>query len=152
MIVSYGKGFEIAQDMRPKVERLQAEISKLPQFEPETINTFHAGMLCREVKRPADVLIVGKVHKKEHLYMVVSGTVVMTTDEGVRRITGPALFQCKPGAKRAIYSETPTHTMTLHRTDCLNLEDAENELVEADETAMFDIHNKLIDKKIEVKK
>ena len=95
MTVTYGKGFEVAPspDMRDKVKILQEELSKLPQYQPETKHYFHGGMYCREVFRHAGVLVVGKVHKKEHFYLIVSGTVQITDGEGnAQEVTGPHLF------------------------------------------------------------
>jgi hypothetical protein len=118
--------------MRGKVEALQAELSKLPQYEPVTKHTFHGGMYCREVFREAGVLVVGKVHKKEHFYLIVYGTVAITTDEGVQSITGPTLLSSNPGTKRAVYAETDALCMTFHRVESDNVEAAETELVEDD--------------------
>lgn len=136
LTVTYGKGFRVAPalDMRQKVCRLQEDLQKLPQYEPETKHRFHAGMYCREVWRDAGVLVVGKVHKKEHYYLIVSGTVHITTDEGVQRLTGPAMLECTPGTKRAVYSETAALCMTFHRTDATTVEEAEAELVEEEES------------------
>jgi len=150
MRVVYGSefGLTVPLDMRGKVEALQAEISKLPQYEPPTKHTFHAGMYCREVFRPAGCLIVGKVHKKEHFYFVVYGTISVTTDDGVKSITGPHLLSSKPGTKRAVYAETDALCMTFHRTDSVTVEDAEIELVEDDPTSMFTLGNKIKVKEI----
>jgi hypothetical protein len=134
---------QLATLMQEKVKALQNELSKLPQYEPLTKHTFHGGMYCREVWRPAGVLIVGKVHKKEHFYMVVYGTVAITTDDGVKSITGPCLLNSMPGTKRAVYAETDALCMTFHRTDSATVEEAEAELVEEDLTAMFSIGNKV---------
>jgi hypothetical protein len=122
---------------RVDVERLQKELSLLPQYEPITKHRFHGGMYCREVWRDAGVLVVGKVHRKEHFYLIASGTVVITTDDGVQRLTGPALLESKPGTKRAVFSETPVLCMTFHRTDATTVEDAEAELVEEDMASMY---------------
>jgi hypothetical protein len=130
-------------DMRTKVEALQTELLKLPQYEPITKHTFHGGMYCREVFREAGILIVGKVHKKEHFYLVVGGTVAITTDDGVQVITGPHLLCSKPGTKRAVYAETDALCMTFHRVESNNVEDAEAELVEHDSESMFGIGNKV---------
>lgn len=139
LTVTYGKGFEVRrkQAMRERVERLQEEVLALPQYEPETKHRFHGGMYCREVWRDAGVLVVGKVHKKEHFYLIVSGTVLITTDEGVQRVTGPAMLESMPGTKRAVYSETAALCMTFHRTDAATVEDAEAELVEEDDSTTF---------------
>jgi hypothetical protein len=152
MKVTYGKGFEVAPAtlMIDKVKALQVEVSKLPQYEPPTEHIFYGGMYCRQVWRPADCLIIGKVHKKEHFYMVVSGTVRITTDTDVQTITGPALLCSKPGTKRAVYAETDALCMTFHRVDSTTVEEVESELVEDDPDSMFGIGNKVKHQEIEV--
>lgn len=145
MRVTYGKGFEVAPavSMVDKVKALQAEVMKLPQYEPETKHYFHGGMYCREVFRHAGILIVGKVHKKEHFYLVASGTLAITTDDGVQEVTGPHLLCSKPGTKRAVYAHTDAVCMTFHRVESDNVENAEIELVEHDPESMFGIGNKV---------
>jgi len=133
----------VKSTMQDKVKALQEELVKLPQYEPLTKHTFHGGMYCREVWRPAGVLVVGKVHKKEHFYMIVYGTVAITTDDGVKSITGPCLLSSMPGTKRAVYAETDTLCMTFHRTDLTTVEEAEAEMVEEDESDMYNIGNKV---------
>lgn len=125
------------------VVALQAALSELPQYEPPTKHIFHGGMYCRQVWRQAGVLVVGKVHRKEHFYLIVSGTVAITTDEGVQRITGPRLLCCTPGTKRAVYAETDALCVTFHRTDATTVEAAETELVEADANSMYSHGNQI---------
>jgi hypothetical protein len=134
---------ELQVDMRAKVEALQAELCKLPQYEPITRHTFHGGMYCREVFREAGILIVGKVHKKEHFYLIVGGTVAITTDDGVQLITGPHLLCSKPGTKRAVYAETDALCMTFHRVESDNVEDTETELVEDAPDSVYGIGNQI---------
>ena len=145
MQVTYGEGFKVTPttDMRSRVETLQAEVSKHPQYEPPTEHIFHGGMYCRQVWRPAGCVIVGKVHKKEHFYMIVSGTVTVTTDDGVQTLTAPFLLCSKPGTKRAVYAETDALCMTFHRIDSDTVEDVESELVEDDPNSMFSVGNKV---------
>ena len=150
MTMTFGKGLLPSVPLRQRVENLQREISKLPQYEPKTTHTFHAGMYCREVWRPAGVLVVGKVHKKEHFYLIVSGTVAITTDDGVQLITGPHLLCSTPGTKRAVYAETDALCMTFHVVDAKTIEDAEAELVETDANDMYTIGNTIKDQQIEV--
>lgn len=153
MTVTYGEGFGIAppQMMRQKVETLQQELSKLPQYEPETKHYFHGGMYCREVFRHAGVLVVGAVHKKEHFYLIVSGTVAITDGEGnVQEVTGPHLFQSKPGTKRAVYAVTDALCMTFHAIEATSVEEAEAELVEVEPDSMYGLGNQVKHKEIEV--
>lgn len=152
MRIVYGKGFKVDKptSMLDKVQALQAEVSKLPQYEPETKHYFHGGMYCREVFRHAGVLVVGAVHKKEHFYLIVSGTVAITTDDGVQEVTGPHLFSSKPGTKRAVYSITDALCMTFHAIEAKTVEEAEAELVEAEPNSMYSLGNQVKHQSLEV--
>jgi hypothetical protein len=152
MRIVYGKGFEVDQatSMLDKVQALQAEVSKLPQYEPETKHYFHGGMYCREVFRHAGVLVVGAVHKKEHFYLIVSGTVAITTDDGVQEVTGPHLFLSKPGTKRAVFAVTDALCMTFHAIEAKTVEDAEAELVEVEPNSMYSLGNQVKHQSLEV--
>ena len=130
-------------DLSGDIWALQRAVSCFPQIEPKTRHFFADGMYCREVSTDANVTIVGKVHKREHFYMVVSGTVWVTTDDGVKEIVGPQVLVSKPGTKRAVFSVTPSVRLTVHRTDKTDLAEIEKELLEDDPTAMFDAGNKL---------
>lgn len=152
MRIVYGKGFEIDKptSMLDKVQALQVEVSKLPQYEPATKHYFHGGMYCREVFRHAGVLVVGAVHKKEHFYLIVSGTVAITTDGGVQEVTGPHLFSSKPGTKRAVYAVTDALCMTFHAIEAKTVEEAEAELVEAEPNSMYSLGNQVKHQSLEV--
>jgi hypothetical protein len=126
-----------------KVWALQREMLKLPQLELQTNHYFADGMYAREIFRPAGCLIVGKVHKKEHFYIVTKGRIAVTTDEGVREISAPAVIVSKPGTKRAVLAIEDSVCMTVHRTENTDIDVIEAELVEADDIALFDAHNRL---------
>lgn len=136
--VTHTPTFVPAALMQQKVGVLQTELSKLPQYQPETRHYFHGGMYCREVFRHAGVLVVGAVHKKEHFYLIVSGTVAITDGEGnIQEVTGPYLFQSKPGTKRAVLALTDTLCMTFHALNATTVEEAETELVEPEPDSMY---------------
>lgn len=126
---------------RKSIEDLQAAASKLPQAELFTEHFFIPGVYCRSLFRPADTLIVGKVHRAEHLYIVASGTVTVVGDGYRDTITGPKVMVSKPGTKRAVYAHTDATTMTVHRTDETDLDKIEAELIEEDPDACYDAYN-----------
>lgn len=135
--------------MVPEVKKatvwdLQREVSRLPQVELETSHYFADGMYCRYLPRPAGTLIVGKVHKKEHFYVICCGTVKITQGEGEAvEITGPKVVVSQPGTKRAVYAVTDAVCLTVHRTDETDLQKMELELIEPDVTALFDSRNNI---------
>lgn len=134
--------FEITQSQRGKVNRLQAEMLKFEQVELPTDHYFADGMYARVIARHAGVLIVGKVHKREHFYIVTKGRIQVTTDDGVREIAAPAVIVSKPGTKRAVLAMEDSVCMTVHRTDKTDLDEIEAELIEPDGTALFDAYNR----------
>lgn len=140
MNITYSGMLAPAKD---RVQALQDVMRTMPQYEPPTEHLFHGGMYCREVWRPAGCTIVGKVHKKEHFYVVVSGTICVTTEDGVQTITGPKVLCSTPGTKRAVYAVTDALCMTFHVADAKTVEEAEEELVQTDPSSMFEIGNKV---------
>jgi hypothetical protein len=135
---------------REKVEELQRVISAMPQFDGFITNHYFAdGMYCRSVWRPAGCLIVGKVHKKEHFYIVASGKVSVTTDEGVKEITGPQVIVSQPGTKRAVFAHEDSTCITVHRTDKRDFDELEKDLVEDDPSSMYTFENKVKNPAIE---
>ena len=125
------------RNLKAGIEALESGLRMLPQYEPETKHYFHGGMYCREVYRDAGVLVVGKVHKKEHFYEIVSGRVKITGGNEVVEAGAGTLFLSQPGTKRAVFALEPTICRTFHRIESDNVEDAEKELVEDDDTSMY---------------
>ncbi|TDY26304.1 hypothetical protein B0G81_6814 [Paraburkholderia sp. BL6665CI2N2] len=121
----------VAGDMIGYVNRLEAEINKLPQAECPVWHHFAPGLYARQMFIRAGTVLTGAVHKSEHL-CIVSGDIDVTTDEGVRRITALQLIiKSKPGAKRAGCTYRDTFWTTVHATDETDLEKLAMELFES---------------------
>jgi mannose-6-phosphate isomerase-like protein (cupin superfamily) len=131
-----------------KIWRLQRVISQMPQLELPTEHYFADGMYARVLKRPAGTLIVGKVHKREHFYIVTKGRVEVASDEGTKTYEAGDVIVSKPGTKRAVLALEDSICMTVHRTRKRNLDRIEKELVEEDKTALYDARNKLLPRRV----
>lgn len=131
-----------ARSAREKVERLQAEISRMPQAEGMvTDHYFVPGMYCRKLFRKAGTLIVGKAHKAPHFFMVAAGEICVLDGDTVKTMKAGDVIECKPGTKRATYALTDAVGITIHKTDKTDLDEIEAELIEPDHTALFDSSN-----------
>jgi quercetin dioxygenase-like cupin family protein len=128
---------------RAQIDRLQAEMVKHPQAELQTEHYFSQGMYCRKVFRQAGTLIVGKVHKEPHFFMCVKGEIIAWTETGMRKLKAGDVVESKPGTKRVTLAVTDAIGVTVHRTDKTDLDEIEAELIEPDDTALFDSSNKL---------
>lgn len=131
---------------RHNVEHLQSAMLQMPQAELPTFHYFADNMYARVVKRPAGTLIVGKIHKKEHLYIVTKGKVRVASDTGSVIYEAGDVIISKPGTKRAVFALEDSICMTVHRCEgCekLTLAELEEKLVEKDEQSLFGPGNKL---------
>jgi len=129
---------------REQIEQLQAEMVKMPQADLQTEHYFsESGMYCRKVFRPAGTLIVGKVHKHHHLFLCAMGEIIAWTENGMKRLQAGDVVESKPGTKRVTLAVSDAIGITIHRTDKTDLEEIEAELVEPDNTALFDSSNLL---------
>jgi quercetin dioxygenase-like cupin family protein len=129
---------------REQIEQLQAEMVKMPQADLQTEHYFsESGMYCRKVFRPAGTLIVGKVHKHHHLFLCAMGEIIAWTENGMKRLQAGDVVESKPGTKRVTLAVTDAIGVTVHRTDKTDLDEIEAELVEPDNTALFDSSNLL---------
>ena len=117
------------------------------QAAADAISTFHYfadGMYARVLARKAGVQIVGKVHKKEHFYIVTMGSVAVSNgDDPARVYKAGSVIVSKPGTKRAVVALEDSICMTVHRTDQTDLDAIEEELMEPDPMALFDARNEL---------
>jgi quercetin dioxygenase-like cupin family protein len=129
---------------REQIEQLQAEMVKMPQADLQTEHYFsESGMYCRKVFRPAGTLIVGKVHKHHHLFLCAMGEIIAWTENGMKRLQAGDVVESKPGTKRVTLAVTDAIGVTVHRTDKTDLDEIEAQLVEPDNTALFDSSNLL---------
>jgi hypothetical protein len=117
---------------------------QMPQADLQTEHYFsESGMYCRKVFRPAGTLIVGKVHKHHHLFLCAMGEIIAWTENGMKRLQAGDVVESKPGTKRVTLAVTDAIGVTVHRTDKTDLDEIEAELVEPDNTALFDSSNLL---------
>lgn len=128
---------------RGQINRLQAEMAKMPQAELPTEHFFANGMYCRKMSAAAGTLIVGKVHLQEHFFMVLSGELEVRSEQGNAHIKAGDVFVSQPGMKRVGLALTDVVVVNVHRTDSTDLDEIEREVIEPDELALFDAHNHL---------
>jgi quercetin dioxygenase-like cupin family protein len=137
---------------REQVMRLEDAVAELPnQLKEEDITShyFADGVYLREMFMPEGSVVVGKIHRTKHLTIIASGTVQITTDEGVKELTGPSVFVSEPGAKKAIYALTDATLMNPHPTEETDLDRIEDEFIAPSFEALATDHrNRLQEKKV----
>jgi hypothetical protein len=76
---------------------------------------FADGVYVREIFMPAGAVIVGHIHKHEHVAIMQKGDISIYDETGLQRMKGPHTFISKAGIKRALYIHEDTIFSTIHR-------------------------------------
>ena len=113
-----------------KVEAFEDALATLPPVDLPHSNHFSQGLYCREMPIPAGVALTGKVHKQDHLAMLIKGTIKITTGGDSETLTAPAIVPSKAGVKRAIFAVTDAIFITVHATELTDVDEIETAMVE----------------------
>lgn len=87
---------------------------------------------ARQMFIPKGTLIVGKIHKHQHLNFILKGKVSVATEFGKKYFEAPCTFISEVGLKRAVYAEEDTIWTTVHLTKFYGeeqLDKIENEVI-----------------------
>lgn len=126
---------EIARDAMQTPAQKQVDVllngmSKLPQVDCPLIHRFTPGMYTREIFMPKGTLIVSKIHKTEHPYVITKGVVsVWIEGVGVQLFKAPYVGVTKPGTRRILFIHENCSWMTFHATNHKTPKDAETDII-----------------------
>jgi hypothetical protein len=87
----------------------------LPALELPLRHFFADGVYVREIFMPAGAVVVGHIHKHEHVAIMQTGDISIYDETGLQRMKGPHTFISKAGIKRALYIHSNTLFTTIHR-------------------------------------
>lgn len=112
------------------VKAFEAAIAQCPQACIPAQTFFGHGMVTRVVLIPAGTVLAGKKHRKGQHNVLVSGTIAVSTEEGVVEMTGPEVIVSPPGTKRFAMALTDVIWSTTVVCDAQDLETAEADIVD----------------------
>lgn len=99
---------------RAQIEGLQAAMLPIQCEMPGAIHHFAKGMYAREFSMPAGMTVVGKIHKHEHLMMVLKGHARVVSEFDANEVFGGFIHVSQPGAKRVVFAIEDTTFVTVH--------------------------------------
>lgn len=91
----------VTVSMTERVVRLEALLLKLPQAGIVTDHIFFDGVYERKITIPPWTILTGAEHKTAYRVRVEKGTIAVTTNDGVKIVTAPAMFDAPAGEQRA---------------------------------------------------
>jgi hypothetical protein len=105
---------------------------KLTHYFTPMDKTYGCGTYARQMFIPKDTLIVGKIHRHQHLNFIMQGEVKVFTEFGTKEYKAPCVFVSEIGLKRSVYAVEDTIWVTVHQTKHLgeeNLDKMEEEVI-----------------------
>ena len=113
-----------------KIGSMLGTVNDIPLIQCEEAHHFGPGIYIKEVTMPAGAVIVGKVHKVEHMCVMLTGRMILVQEDGSKQeLIAPATFVAKPGRKVAYIIET-TVFQNIYATDETDVEKLENMFVD----------------------
>ncbi len=103
----------VARDI--KMDVLQFNIGQLPQIDLPLVHRFTPGLYCREIFMPKGSVVISRVHKFEHPFVVSKGKVsVWCENDGWIFIEAPFTGVTKPGTRRILFVSEDCIWTTFH--------------------------------------
>ena len=103
----------IAADVQ--LDKIQFQLSQLPQLDMPLTHRFTPGLYIREIFMPAGAVVISRVHKFEHPFVVSKGRCAVWCDnDGWMFIKAPFTGITKPGTRRLLFIAQDTIWTTFH--------------------------------------
>lgn len=112
------------------IDGLAKELAQLPQIDCPLKHSFVPGFYVRQIFMPAGSLVISKIHKTEHPYVITRGKVsVWIEGVGVQHIRAPFTGITKPGTRRVLYVHEDCLWTTFHATDKQVVDEIEHDVI-----------------------
>ena len=117
------------KEMLDKILQLEEGLIQEEQIMLDVQHDFAPGIYARTLFIPAGTLLTGKIHRKELMNILVSGTLHITYGDETEVMDSPKVFNSYKGSKKAIYAETDAVLMNIHPTELDDLDEIEDEFI-----------------------
>lgn len=116
------------------VRDVQQQLSESPDhIDVPVQHHFAPGVYMRQMDAAAGTLVVSKMHRTEHMNILVKGSLTVATEDGIQLMTAPCVLKSMPGTKRIGYFHEDSSWITVHPTEETDLEKIEQQVIVPDE-------------------
>lgn len=123
-----GTRFAEADCSLDNVNRLEAELLKLPQIDCPLHHNFAPHIYLREITMPEGAFVIGREHKTEHFNIILTGRASVLMDGVIHEIQAPCIIKSNAGVRKILYIHETMRWATVHPTDETNIEILEETL------------------------
>ena len=94
---------------------------------------FAPGIYMRQMNAKAGTLVVSKMHRTEHMNILLTGSLTVATENGIELLTAPLVIKSMPGTKRIGYFHEDSSWITVHPTQTTDLDLIEQQVIVPDD-------------------
>ena len=77
-------------------------------------HTFADGVYVRQMYMPKDTAVIGKIHKREHVWFLLQGCISVATENKIEEYEAPGYVVSPGGSKRVILALEDTIFVNIH--------------------------------------
>lgn len=115
-----------------KINKLASIMKNMPQLEAPVVHTFLDGVYVRKIFMRKGMVIIGKIHKTQHLNIISKGSCLVVTPTRRFKVTAPCAFTSYPGEQKVVYMLEDVIWATTHNTDSKDLDVIEQQCIAKD--------------------
>lgn len=116
------------------VRDVQKQLSESPDvIDVPVQHHFAPGVYIRQMDAAAGTLVVSKMHRTEHMNILLKGSLTVATEDGIQLMTAPCVLKSMPGTKRIGYFHEDSSWITVHPTEETDLEKIEQQVIVPDD-------------------
>ena len=78
-------------------------------------HSFADGVYVRQMSMKKDTFVIGKIHKHLHVWFLVTGNILVITEDSEEEYVSPCYVIAKPGTKRVIYCNEDCVFVNIHK-------------------------------------
>ena len=93
------------------------------------LHHFAPGVYMRQMDAAAGTLVVSKMHRTEHMNILLKGSLTVATENGIELLKAPCVLKSMPGTKRIGYFHEDSSWITVHPTEETDLEKIEQQMI-----------------------
>lgn len=110
-------------------EAVQKQVGELPQIDLPIFHHFAPNVYLRQMDAPAGAIVVSKMHRTEHMNILLKGSLSVITEHGIEYLKAPLILKSGAGTKRIGYFHEDSSWVTVHPTELTNLDEIEAQVI-----------------------
>lgn len=123
----------------PLMDDLHRHLAKQPQADIPLRHDFYPGLYMRTAWAAAGTLVISKIHKTRHPYVITKGRAkVFSETEGVIEVVAPFQGVTEPGTRRLIYVVEDIQWTTYHATEETDLAKIEALIIQPHDPSLME--------------